>query len=172
VTRTPTPLGAPAIAVLAAALLLTGCVRGGPKPRARPTPTGSRSAIPTPDVCTVASPEKVFTATGHTVEKSAGSGHVCTYTLSGGIRVFAQYDVGPIAGVLSSLETSLKVNSKPLSGVGRYAYGFSTVTAGIPSANVIAANSTTGLVANVGMAGPGSAVALAEPIAAMMVKAL
>jgi hypothetical protein len=160
--------------VLAAALLLTGCVRdNGPKPRGnRPTPTESRTPIPTPDVCTVAPAQKVFLGTGRTVEKIEGRGHVCTYQLSGGIRVFAQYDIGPIGPVKAAIENTLHTTGVPVPGVGRTAYGFSGRTASIVSASILAEKTPGGLVVNVGMAGPGSAVSIAKPIAVLMIAAL
>jgi hypothetical protein len=170
VTRTPTTLAA----VLAAALLLTGCVRdNGPKPRGnRPTPSGSRTPIPTPDVCTVAPADKVFVGTGHTVEKIEGRGHVCTYELSGGLRVFAQYDLGPIETVKAAIEKALHTTAVTIPGLGKEAYGLSGRTASITSASILAEKNPGGLVVNVGMAGPGSDVSIAKPIAMLMIAAL
>ncbi len=169
-TRTPTSLAA----LLAATLLLTGCVRGnGPKPRGnRPTASGSQTPIPTPDVCTVAPAAKVFVGTGRTVEKIEGRGHVCTYQLSGGIRVFAQYDVGPLDPIKTAIERTLHTTGVVVPGVAKRAYGFSGRTASIPSASILAEKNPGGLIVNVGMAGPGSAVSIAKPIAVLMIAAL
>jgi hypothetical protein len=171
VTRTPTTLAA----VLAAALLMTGCVRddNGPRTRSnRPTPTETRTPIPTPDVCTVAPAAKVFVGTGHTVEKIEGHGHVCTYQLSGGLRVFAQYDVGPLSNIKDAIEKTLKTPGVPVSGIARTAYGFSGTTVTIPSATILAEKAPGGLVVNVGVAGPGAAVSIVKPIAVLMIAAL
>jgi hypothetical protein len=169
VTRTPT-----LAAALAVAVLLTGCVRdNGPKPRGnRPTSTASRTPIPTPDVCTIAPADKVFVGTGHTVEKIEGSGHVCTYELSGGLRVFAQYDVGPLDPIKDAIEKTLHTTAVVVPGLGKRAYGFSGRAASIVSASILAEKHSGGLIVNVGMAGPGSAVSIAKPIAALMIAAL